>query len=115
MNPQGSIVLALIGFFYLAWIVNLTWRAKMHASYAVIWIFWIILGVILVTVYPLLDFVTNLVGAIFPASALSLLAFGLLFAMQIYLLSQLSILSRRISLIAQHLAIENAQKGSPKS
>jgi hypothetical protein len=112
MTTQGVLVVLLIVIGYLLWIVNLVRRQKLHAAYAVVWIFWLILGGIIIALPGLLDFLTKAIGAIFPVSALTLLAFGALFAMQIYLLSQLSILSRRISLIAQHIAIEDATKES---
>jgi membrane protein implicated in regulation of membrane protease activity len=92
------------------WILNLIRLRRLHIAYGVAWVFWIILGILIVTIEPLLNLVTSAVGAVFPASALSVLAFGLLFAMQIYLLSQLSILSRRILLIAQHIALEDLEQ-----
>ncbi len=108
MTAQGIIILVLMGIAYLLWIVNLTRHGKLHAAYAVVWVFWVLLGMLILAIPPLLNLVTRMVGAVFPASALSVLAFGVLFAMQIYLLSQLSILSRRLSLIAQYIAIERA-------
>ena len=110
MTTQGSLVLSLIGIAYLLWIVNLTRKGKLYVGYSVIWVVWIILGILVVGIPPLLDLVTDVTGALFPASALSVLAFGLIFAMQIYLLSQLSILSHRIASIAQHIAITEAQQ-----
>ncbi|GAB4538286.1 MAG: hypothetical protein Kow0063_25940 [Anaerolineae bacterium] len=110
MTSQGVIVLALIGFAYILWIINLVRGGKLHVTYGVLWIFWVTVGVLIVAIPPVLGWVTTIVGAVFPASALSLLAFGLLFAMQIYLLSQLSVLSRRIALIAQHIAIVEADR-----
>lgn len=105
MTTQGNIVLWLVGLGYLLWIVSLTRRGKLYVGYAVIWVFWTILGLVVISFQPLLNFLTTLLGAVFPVSALSLLAFALLFAMQIYLLSQLSILSRRVALIARHVAL----------
>src|SRR5258708_4002720 len=110
MTTQSVIVLGLIGLVYLIWIFNLTRRGKMYVGYAVVWLVWSLLGFLIVMLPTLLQLVTQLVGAILPANALSVLGFALLFAMQIYLLSQLSILSRRVTLIAQYVAIEKAEQ-----
>ncbi|MBN1311269.1 MAG: DUF2304 domain-containing protein [Anaerolineae bacterium] len=108
MKTQGIIILVLIGATYLAWVVNLTRQGKLHVSYAVVWVVLILLGVLIVIVPPLLYLMSRVVGTVFPTSTLSVLAFGVLFAMQIYLLSQLSILSQRVSRIAQQIAIDKA-------
>ena len=110
MTTQGDIVLWLVGLGYLLWIVNLTRRGKLYIGYTVIWVFWTVLGLLVITVQPLLLFLTSVLGAIYPVSALSLLAFALLFAMQVYLLSQLSILSRRVALIARYVALNNLEE-----
>jgi hypothetical protein len=112
MTPQGVLVLSMIGIVYLVWITRLIRRGKLHISYGVVWIVWIVLGVAIVAIQPLLQLVTTLVGAVYPASALALLAFGLLFAMQVYLLTQITILNQRIVAIAEHLAVTEAGKTS---
>ena len=110
MTAQSIFVLGLIGLAYAIWIINLTRRGKMYVGYAVVWLVWSVLGFLIVALPSLLNFVTQLIGAIVPANALTVLGFALLFAMQIYLLSQLSIISRRVTLIAQHIAIEKADQ-----
>jgi hypothetical protein len=111
MTLAGIIVLWLINICLLAWIFSLSRRGKLYIGYAVVWLVWSIFGLVVVSIPPVLNFITMLVGARFPASALTMLAFAFLFVMQIYILSQLSILSRRISLISQTMAI-GAQKHS---
>jgi hypothetical protein len=110
MTAQGIFVLWIVGLGYLLWIVSLTRSGKLYIGYAVVWVFWSILGLLVITFQPLLNLLTTALGAVFPVSALSLLAFVLLFAMQIYLLSQLSILSRRVALIARHVALNGLEE-----
>jgi hypothetical protein len=110
MTAQGIFVLWIFSLAYLLWIVNLSRRGRLFAGYAVVWVVWVLLGLLIITFRPLLDLITWLVGATYPASALTLLAFAVLFAMQIYLLSQLSILSRRIALLAQSVAIDKSEE-----
>ena len=112
MTTQTVIILGLIALVYLIWIFNLTRRGKMYVGYAVVWLVWSLLGFLIVMLPALLQLVTQVIGTLVPANALTVLGFALLFAMQIYLLSQLSILSRRITLIAQYVAIEKADQPS---
>ncbi len=115
MTSQGIFVLWLVGLGYFSWIIQLTRQRKLYIGYAVLWIFWIVLGLLLITIPPLLDIVTQLLGAQFPVSALTLLAFALLFGMQIYVLSQLSILSRRVTMIAQSIALRELEQQNSAS
>lgn len=108
MTLQGVIFLWVLNILILLWVFNLSRQRKLSVGYAVVWVFWTVLGLLVVSVPPLLDLVTRAVGAIFPASALSVLAFGFLFVMQVYVLSQLSILSRRLTLLAQEHSIEHS-------
>jgi hypothetical protein len=115
MTAQGIIALWIFGLAYLLWIVNLSRRGRLYAGYATVWVVWIILGLLIVSIEPLLSLTTRLVGAVYSASALTLLAFVVLFALQIYLLSQLSIISRRVALLSQYVAIEKSERASPNS
>lgn len=115
MTTQGVIVIILIGIAYLLWIISLVRRGRLHVSYAVLYVLAALVTMPIVAIPPLLQFVTDTMGAIFPVSALSLLAFGVLFATQIYLLSQLSILAKRISMIAQHIAIQEGLTNDPSA
>jgi hypothetical protein len=112
MTTRGILFLAFVGVSYLFWISRLMIRRRLHPVYGAVWVFWMLIGLSIVFIEPLLNWVTSFVGATFPASALTLLAFVLLFGMQIYLLSQLSIVSRRVTQIAQSLAIEKAKAGA---
>jgi hypothetical protein len=111
---QGVLVVILIAVAYLLWMINLVRRGRLYVGYAVIW-FWLAAITILIVAIPgLLFFVTDAVGALFPVSALTLLAFGFLFGMQIYLLSQMTIMSRRIQQIAQYIAIKENEDAEVK-
>jgi hypothetical protein len=109
MTTQGIVVLWVCGLAYLLWIVNLSRRGRLYAGYAIVWVVWIILGLLLISIEPLLSLITRLTGAVYSASALTLLAFVVLFALQLYLLSQLSIISRRVALLSQYVAIEKSE------
>jgi hypothetical protein len=110
MTIQGVIVLTLIGVVLMLWISDLVRRERLYVGYGVLLII-SILGVVLVLlVSPLLAVVTRLVGAIFPASALTLLALTFLIVSLIYVLTQLTIVSNRLTTLIQELAVQQARE-----
>lgn len=112
MTIQGIIVLILIGLALLVWILNLIRRDRLYAGYGIVFIFAII-GVILILAIPkLLITVTHLVGAIFPASALTLLALCFIVFLLVYILTQVTIVSNRLATVVQQLAIQQARESA---
>ena len=111
MTTQGVIVLDLIGIVLLVWLFNLIRQGRLYVGYGILFILAAIGTMIMVSVPPILMFVTRLVGAIFPASALTLLAFGFIVFALVYILTQLTILSNRVSELVQELAIRQAKGG----
>jgi hypothetical protein len=111
---QGVLVVVLIAVAYLLWMVNLVRRGRLYVGYAVIWFGLAAITIPIVAIPGLLLFVTDLFGALIPVSALTFLAFAFLFGMQIYLLSQMTIMSRRIAQIAQYIAIKENEDAEVK-
>lgn len=119
MTVQGIVVLILIGLALLVWILDLIRRDRLYVGYGIVFIL-AILGAILILAIPsLLINVTHLVGAIFPASALTLLALCFIVFLLVYILSQVTIVSNRLAAVVQQLAIQqaktSAQMASQKS
>jgi hypothetical protein len=95
MSLQGRIFIDLLGLGLIVLIVNLIRTKKLHIGYAVIWFLAVVTPMIIVTVPSLLDLLPRIVGATFPASALSLLAFIFIFLVLIVFSVQLSTISAR--------------------
>lgn len=104
MTLQGTIVIDLLGLALVAVIVGALRRQRLYVGYAVIWLASILGLMILVSFPPLLSLLTRAVGALFPVSALSLVAFAFIFLVLIYLSVQLSILSTRLTEVARYVA-----------
>ena len=112
MTIQGIIVLILIGLALLLWVLYLVQRDRLYVGYGVIFII-CILGVLLVlSLPPLLALVTRLVGTIFPASALTLLALSFIVFMLVYVLTQVTIVSNRLAVVVQELAVQKAKEAA---
>lgn len=107
MSLQGTLLLDLFGLVLIGLIVNLVRTRKLHPGFAVIWLVALVGMIVIISIPPLLFFVTQVVvGAIFPASALTLLAFVLVFGMLIFFSMQLSVISARQIELAQGLALK---------
>ena len=107
---RAILVLNLMGLFFLWWILNLVRHSRLYVGYGVIFIAAILGTMITLSVPHLLMAVTHLVGAIFPASALTLLALCFIVLMLLYVLSQLTLVSNRLAVLIQELAIERSRE-----
>ena len=110
MSTQGVILIDLIGIGMLLIILNFVRTKRLHVGYAVVWCLAVIAMMVIISVPPLLEILPVLLGAIFPASALSLLAFAFIFMVLIFFSVQLSVLSERQNKLIQSIAIEELLK-----
>jgi hypothetical protein len=109
MTLQGILVLDLIALALLLWVLNLVRHGRLYVGYGVIFVAAIIGTMLLLSVPWLQTTVTRLIGAVFPASALTLLALCFIVLMLLYILTQITIVSNRLSKLVQQLAIDRAR------
>ena len=109
---RAVLVLDLMGLFFLIWVLNLVRHGRLYVGYGVIFIVAILGTMVTLSVPQLLLGVTHLVGAIFPASALTLLALAFIMLMLLYVLSQLTLVSNRLAMLIQELAIERGKEAA---
>lgn len=95
MSLHGVLLIDLLGLLFVVWILNLVRRTRLHLGYALLWLTAVAGAVLLVSFAPLRALVTRAVGALFPASALALVAFAFIFAVLILFSVQLSRLAGR--------------------
>ncbi len=105
MSTQGIVLIDIVGLGLAIVIVNLVRTHRLHVGYGVIWLLAVLGLMVMVTFTPLMMFVTRAVGATYPASAMSLLAFVFIIAMLIFFSVQLSQLWARQVDLAQSLAL----------
>ncbi len=106
MSTYGIIFIDLVGIGMLLLILNLLRTEKLSINYAVIWVLAILSMMVIISVPSLLELLPIIVGARFPASALSLLAFAFIMLVLIFFSVQLSIISRRQNRLIQSIAIQ---------
>jgi len=95
MSLHGILLIDLLGLVFAGWILNLVRTRRLHLGYALLWLTAVAGAMVLVSAAPLMAFVTRAVGALFPASALALLAFAFIFFVLILFSVQMSALTRR--------------------
>ncbi len=114
MTLQGILVLNLIALALLLWVLNLVRHGRLYVGYGVIFVTAIVGTMLLLSVPWLQAGVTRVIGAVFPASALTLLALCFIVLMLLYILTQITIVSNRLAKLVQQLAIERARAEAPR-
>jgi hypothetical protein len=106
VSAQGIILIDLLGLGFIALIINLVRTHRLYVGYGIMWLVAVVGLMVMVSLQPLLAWITLLVGARFPASTLSLLAFVFIFGVLIFFSMQLSQISNRQIDLIQALAIK---------
>lgn len=110
MSTQGVLVIDALGLAMALLILNLVRTQMLHVGYAVLWLSAIGSLVLMVSVPGLQRWIPGLVGAVYPASALALLAFVFTFLVLIFFSVKLSRLSARHAELVQRLGLEAAAR-----
>ena len=108
MTTHGILLLDLIGLALILLVLNQVRRDRLYVGYGVLFVLSIAGAGIVLSVPNLLMGLTRLVGAVYPASAMALVAFCFIAFMLVYILTQVTLLSNRLAQLIQQLAIERA-------
>jgi hypothetical protein len=106
MSLQGIVLIDLLSVGLLLLILNLIRTKKLYVGYAVVWCLAVVSMMVIISIPPLLTLLPKVVGAIFPASALSLLAFIFIFLTLIFFSVQLSLIATRQVELIQAIALQ---------
>lgn len=115
ISVQGIVFIDTVGIGLIILILQLVRTHKLYVGYALIWLLSVVGLMTIVSFPPLLMLVTRAVGAMFPASALSLLAFMFIFLVLVFMSVKLSILSTRQTELMQTLALNELSTQEQKS
>ena len=112
MADVSVLIVDLIGLLTIVWLFQLVRRDRLYVGYGVIFVLVIVVGLLLLTL-PAARGPLDWLGAL-AARAPALMALGLAFVtlMLIYILSQVTQLSNRLTALTQELAIRNATDAS---
>ena len=116
MTPQGSIIIALLAFVLLVVMLDLLRKRRISEEVSLIWIFAFVAVILLVGVPGVANRLTHLIGAVYPASVLTLLALGFIGVMLVYTSVKISKLTSEVRALAQRqVLIEVAREAREKA
>ena len=110
MTTWGTVLIDGVGLVLIVWLFHLTRLGRLYVGYSVAFLITIAGAGLLISVPDLLQLVTKLMGAEYPASALTLLALGFFMVMLIYMLVQITTLSNRLATVVQELAVRQVDR-----
>jgi hypothetical protein len=105
MTPRQQVFALVASLLLLIFIVDMVRRRRLREEYS--WL-WIIVGVVIFALsawFGLLQWLTNLIGAVVPASTLFVLGILFLVVTNIYFSMKISTLTTQVKNLAQRLAI----------
>jgi hypothetical protein len=105
MSTQGILLIDFVAFGLILLTLNLLRSHMLTLGYAFIWLVALVGIILIVSIPQLMGLITILVGAIFPASAISLVAFVFIFVVLIFFSVQISIMSKRQVDLIQSIAM----------
>jgi len=115
MTVAGTIAVAAIGLALLVWVVALIRSDKLYVGYGVIFVFGTLAALTIVVIPPLLAVATDVSTELLPQPALGALAIVILTFLMVYVFTQISVLSNRVTRLTQELALRNAQQPGTES
>lgn len=112
MTTAGVIIGLVFGALLLLWVVNALRHDRLYAGYGVIFVVGTLMAMAVLSVPSLLRFVTTTSVALLPAPSLSIVALVVIIVLMVYVFTQITVLSNRVALLTQELAIRNAGEES---
>jgi hypothetical protein len=105
MSVKGQVIIAAVALVLLGIMLNLLLRRRINEEVCLIWIIALGAVVVLMVVPGLADRLTRWVGAVYPASALTLCALAFIGGMLAYMSVKLSRLAQDVKALTQQLAL----------
>jgi hypothetical protein len=108
---QGKLLLVAVAVVLGFVVISMLRRRRLHEDYALVWLAMIVGMVVVVASQEVLGLVTRLVGARYPASALTLISLAVIFVFLVLYSTRLSVLSDKVRDLAQEVALLRARSG----
>jgi hypothetical protein len=113
VTTAGMLAVAAIGLTMLVWVVALIRSDRLYVGYGVIFVLGTVAALTLVIVPSLLSAVTRLSAVLLPDASLGAPAIVILTFLMVYVFTQISVLSNRVTKLTQELALRNAGQRRP--
>ena len=110
LSLQGRLLLVVVAATMAVVVVGMLRRRRLHEEYALVWLGMLLVMAVVVASEWMLFLVTRLVGARYPASALTLISLAVVFLFLILYSTRISVLSDKVVRLTQELAILKAER-----
>ena len=111
MNYPSVAIVDTAGLLLVVWLFQLVRRDRLYVGYGVIFVLVIVAGAVMISIPGVLSPLARIADITVGAPALVGLAIAFIFLMLIYTLSQLTLLSNRLTTLVQELAIMQTMTG----
>ncbi|MBN2411424.1 DUF2304 domain-containing protein [candidate division KSB1 bacterium] len=109
ISTQGKMIIILLGIIFITFLFYLLKNRKISETLGLIWLT-VSIGMILVVVNnSVLMFTTHLLGAKYPASALTMIGLMFIISLLLYYTFKISVLTQDLRTLVQQIAIKNMQ------
>lgn len=110
MTTTGTLGIVAIGMVMLLWVVALIRSDKLYVGYGVIFVLGTVAALTIIVVPSLLAAATALSAVLLPQASLGAPAIVILTFLMVYVFTQISVLSNRVTKLTQELALRNARQ-----
>lgn len=115
MTLLGILLLDAFGVALLVWLLNSIRKGRLYVGYGVIFVAGVVGLMITISVPSLFAIVRRGVDLFFPRSGLAVVGLAATALILIYVMGQLTILSNRVALIVQQIAIRDVARAPERA
>ena len=109
ISLQGKLIIILLGIIFISFLFYLLKNRKISDTLGLMWLT-VSIGMVFVVVNnTILMFTTHLLGAQYPASALTMIGLLFIISLLLYFTFKISILTQDLRSLVQQIAIKNMQ------
>lgn len=110
MTLFGVALLDVLGLLLVLWLLNLVRLGRLYVGYALALVLSIVGTLCVASVPPLRALVSTLLSALFPGAELVVVACGVFLLILVYVLTQITLIVNRLSLLIQELALRDVPR-----
>ena len=109
ISLQGKIIIIILGIIFISFLFYLLKNRKISDTLGLMWLT-VSIGMVLVVINnSILLFTTHLLGAKYPASALTMIGLLFIISLLLYFTFKISTLTQELRTLVQQIAIKNMQ------
>jgi uncharacterized protein DUF2304 len=113
MTAAGVLLVDALALALLFWVLNLVRWGRLYVGYGALFVAVLLFSAAAVSVPPLTRLLGTGLAFFFPAGGVAVLGLSFVLLLLIYILTQMTILSNRLSALVQELALSHKEQAPP--